>query len=275
MKDFGIELVHTTHTKIILKNNIREIKEANSDTFKSSEQYSELCKKYAIDKNSIKEYFTDITDDFNTVFISNVYLTHNDINIFNINFNIRFLISYPAIQDDSDKILNINEYTKMLEKQLLDIKIINGNCERFSKMEGFDMNITKTHIPYAGLTSLKRSSELCIEYRCTKTVSSNDMAIAKRNYLDSITSEEKDINDCLQKIETKLIDEGITKVERLIDIHPGHEEMNIVIFGFLTNSEIITVAEYNKRNKTLQFDRNGIANAVQAYLDGECDEYLV
>lgn len=77
MKDFGIELAHTTHTKMILKNNIKMVKESNNDTFTSSIQYSELCKKYTIDKDMVKEYFTDITDDFNKILISKGYLTWN------------------------------------------------------------------------------------------------------------------------------------------------------------------------------------------------------
>lgn len=50
---------------------------------------------------------------------------------FDINFNISFIVTYP-------KILKIDDYTEMLEKQLSDIKIIKNNCERFSKMEGYN-----------------------------------------------------------------------------------------------------------------------------------------
>lgn len=136
------------------------------------------------------------------------------------------------------------------------------------------MNIKNTQIPYTGSTSLVRSSELVIEYKFTKTILSNDMVNARNSYLKSLTSDEKNINNCLKKVVSKLIENGIDKAEKLVDIHPGYEEMDNVIFRFLTNSEVIAIAEYYKKDRTLHFDKSGIANALKSYLDDECDEYL-
>lgn len=270
MKDFNIDLIHTTHTKMIIKNNIKLLKESIADTFSSSTQYLELCQKYKIDKDEVKEYFTDITDNFHQVAVSNSYITYNtsDLSHFTIQFTVSFSIS------TSDKVLNIVNYIKLLEKQIDDLELIKQNCNRFSEMEGYTVVKSEVFPGNSYSTTIAHTSKINIDYKFTKIIYSDEMMNARNNYLKSITTDEKNINNCVQKIVDKLIEKGIAKAERLVDIHPGHEEMETVIFGFLTNSEIITIAEYDKKDKTLHFDKNGINSAIQAYIEDECDEYL-
>jgi len=50
--------------------------------------------------------------------------------------------------------------------------------------------------------------------------------------------------------------------------------MDYIIFGFMTNNEIFSIATYNKKEKRLFFERNEMIHAVEYYQQGDCSEYL-
>ena len=50
--------------------------------------------------------------------------------------------------------------------------------------------------------------------------------------------------------------------------------MDYIIFGFMTNDEILSIATYDKIKKKLFFERNDLIHAVEYYQQGECNGYL-
>ena len=50
--------------------------------------------------------------------------------------------------------------------------------------------------------------------------------------------------------------------------------MDYIIFGFMTNDEILNIATYNKKEKRLFFERNEMIHAVEYYQQGDCSDYL-
>ena len=82
--------------------------------------------------------------------------------------------------------------------------------------------------------------------------------------------------EAYQSVIRKLVEMGIPEkdAEKLIDLHPDWEDMDYIIFGFMTNDEILSIATYDKIKKKLFFERNDLIHAVEYYQQGECNGYL-
>ena len=279
MKDFGIELAHTTHTKMILKNNMRVIKEAKAyglshltrGTFLSSDQFKNLENKYKINNAEIKDYFTDVTDEFNLVNILNQFLSYKitDYSKFYSIISLQFRISHHA-----NDILNIEKYTEILKKQILDIESVENNCKRFSKMEGFDYKIDD--IRYSG-------NETVIEYIFNKTIESDELLNAKNKFLEKVIDITPIYNEVINTLlftnDKPLQNDwaNITQIntaKKLINIHPDYLKMDNILFGFNTNDEIIVIANYDKLDGDLHFNDTELKRALKEFKSGNCSDYL-
>ena len=69
---------------------------------------------------------------------------------------------------------------------------------------------------------------------------------------------------------------GIPKkhVKILVEPHPDYDDMDYIIFGFMTNDEIVAGATYEKDKKQLFFDKRELERALDYYENGDCTDYL-
>jgi hypothetical protein len=114
--------------------------------------------------------------------------------------------------------------------------------------------------------------ELRIAIVFQKTIQTDEMERAHKEFIKKDNPE----REAYQSVIRKLVEMGIPgkDVEKLIDLHPDWENMDYIIFGFMTNDEILSIATYDKIKKKLFFERNDLIHAVEYYQQGECNEYL-
>ena len=172
--------------------------------------------------------------------------------------------------------INLKKYSDFIELQSNYIKIFDDCCDRICKSEDLNLN-TKfiLNIPFWGAGgSNKELDDFKLSARFYSYVSTNDLIEAKKKFESTDTP----IKQSYDKISKMLKDKGVLEAERLIDTQDV-EEHGFIMFGFLTNDEIIVLADFYYENP--QTSKDGlvihyeeIERAVREYQSGGCDDYL-
>lgn len=250
---------------------IKSFKKFNESAifFAESDEFKNVLNKHKTPKDLIHDYLMDITDS-NEIEVGNptTYLKRINENSFNVLMIIRLKKIYKNFSYDLDKYLNL------IEEQSEDIKVIKKYCNLICEQEGYNVKYENISIPFLGsVNNTKDVGYLYLDVKFIKIINSSDLDIAYKKYLKS----DNEYKNAYQLVVKKMVESGIPEnnVENLIDIHPEYDEMDMIIFGFLTNDEIIEIAEYNKNTKKLLFEENGIKRSVRDYKNGDCDQYII
>jgi hypothetical protein len=235
--------------------------------FEGSKEFLDIKNKYSLKKEDIKEYIQDLEDN-KDIKIDNFYNTVSKFNDEEITI-ISVLILRKLYKNKSSE---IEEYMSFLKEQLDDINYILSVCESISRSE--DLEIAKLKIgdlPFQGGQNSKESP-LSLSIVFQRTIETDEISKAHKEYMKKDNPE----REAYESVIKELVKYGIPKedAEKLVDLHPDWEDMDYIIFGFLTNNEILSIATYNKELKRLFFERNDMIHAVEYYQDGQCNEYL-
>ena len=237
--------------------------------FEGSTEFLKVRKKYALKKEDILDFLQDLEDERDISYSSfQSRLSKFDNEQIVIKTWINFSKSYKNPK------FELNDYQSFLKEQIKDIDQILITCERIAQVEELQIIQKKVESPpFQGAGANQNDlGELRIAIVFQKTIQTDEMERAHKEFIKKDNPE----REAYQSVIRKLVEMGIPgkDVEKLIDLHPDWENMDYIIFGFMTNYEILPIATYHKIKNKLFFERVELNKALDAYKTGECNEYL-
>jgi len=264
----------------------QKFNESKTIYFEESEEFFSVKDKHRMSDSVIKDYFTDLVDDgfeIKIVVDMKAQSKIEDVEISVDGIRLSYLINLSKKVNNPcetaiylSRSINLKKYSDFIELQSNYIKIFDDCCDRICKSEDLNIN-TKfiLNIPFWGAGgSNKELDDFKLSARFYSYVSTNDLIEAKKKFESTDTP----IKKVYDKISKMLKDKGVLEADRLIDTQDV-EEHEFIMFGFLTNDEIIVLADFYYENP--QTSKDGliihyeeIARAVRYYKDGYCSDYL-
>jgi hypothetical protein len=235
--------------------------------FEGSKEFLDIKNKYSLKKEDIKEYIQDLEDN-KDIKVDNFY---NKVSKFN-DEEITVISVLTLRKLYKNKSSEIEGYMSFLKEQLDDINYILSVCESISRSEDLEIKIIKTgNLPFQGGQNSKESP-LSLSIVFQRTIETDEISKAHKEYMKKGNPE----REAYESVIKELVKYGIPKedAESLVDLHPDWENMDYIIFGFMTDDEIISVATYDKNSKKIFFERNDILRASRIYDEGGCGDYL-
>jgi hypothetical protein len=235
--------------------------------FEGSKEFLDIKNKYSLKKEDIKEYIQDLEDN-KDIKVDNFY---NKVSKFN-DEEITVISVLTLRKLYKNKSSEIEGYMSFLKEQLDDINYILSVCESISRSEDLEIKIIKTgNLPFQGGQNSKESP-LSLSIVFQRTIETDEISKAHKEYMKKGNPE----REAYESVIKELVKYGIPKedAESLVDLHPNWENMDYIIFGFMTDDEIISVATYDKNSKKIFFERNDILKASRIYDEGGCGNYL-
>jgi len=237
--------------------------------FEGSTEFLKVKEKYALKKDDILDLLQDLEDerDISCSSFQSRVSKFDDEQIV-IKTWIHFSKSYKNPK------FELNDYQSFLKQQMDDINQILTTCERIAKVEELEVIQKKVeYIPFWGAgNNQKELDELRLLITFQRVVETDEMIQAHKEFSKRDNPE----REAYEAVIKELVKYGIPQkdAEKLVDLHPDWENMDYIIFGFMTNDEILSIATYNKKENRLFFERNELLKAFRLYDEGECSEYL-
>lgn len=237
--------------------------------FEGSSEFLKVGEKYTLKKDDIQDFLKDLEDETD-VQCESVQSRVNKFDDKEIKIKtwIQLSKSYK-----NPKIL-LNDYQSFLKEQVKDIEQILITCERIAQVEELQIIQKKVESPpFQGAGANQNDlGELRIAIVFQKTIQTDEMGRAHKEFIKRDNPE----REAYKSVIKKLVEMGIPEkdAEKLVDLSPDWEDMDYIIFGFMTNYEILSIATYDKIKKKLFFERVELNKSLDAYQNGECNEYL-
>lgn len=251
--------------------------------FMESDEYNELVSKYKLSDDVIREYFIEILDEGFELKSSTKATKLGDFSTleegrFEVILSLQFDKDYPNPIDRKNlvKRSGVDVYLQFLQDQIDCIQLATRLSSRLEQAEDYESMILGTNVqqvPFWGAgNNTKDYAGLSFTLTFKRTILTNEYDVARNEYENEKTPGKNLLTDVIRE----LVLAGIPKKDarKLVDLHPGHEEMEDIIFGFLTNDQIRVIAHYNKKLKKLSFNEDEVALALNDYETGYCSEYL-
>lgn len=236
--------------------------------FEESDEYRNLLHKYSIKKEDIKDLLDDLSDetDFQCKHVLN--------NIKKITDHSFVLLTTITMFKQYKNPKGFKEHQDYLKLQSSDLDWVMKTAERISHTEETELSSYEIErIPFQGAgNNTSDYDDLDLRVKFEKEILSDEINKAYQNFLKSDNPE----RNAYEQVIKKLIEIGIPEkhANKLIDAHPDYEDMDYVMFGFMTNDEIVAVATYDKDKKQLFFDKRELERALDYYENGDCSDYL-
>lgn len=237
--------------------------------FEGSPEFLNIRNKYALSKSDIQDFLQDLEDERDiscSSFQSRVSKFDDEQIVIKTWINFSKSYKNPKFE--------LNDYQSFLKQQMDDINQILTTCERIAKVEELEVIQKKVeYIPFWGAgNNQKELDGLRLLITFQRVVETDEMVQAHKEF-SKRDNPEKEAYEAVIK---ELVKYGIPQQDagKLVDLHPDWENMDYIIFGFMTNDEILSIATYNKKEKRLFFERNELIHAVEYYQQGECSDYL-
>jgi vacuolar-type H+-ATPase subunit I/STV1 len=237
--------------------------------FEGSTEFLKVRKKYALEKEDILDFLQDLEDERDiscSSFQSRVSKFDNEQIVIKTWINFSKSYKNPKFE--------LNDYQSFLKEQIKDIDQILITCERIAQVEELQIIQKKVESPpFQGAGANQNDlGELRIAIVFQKTIQTDEMERAHKEFIKRDNPE----REAYQSVIKKLVEMGIPEkdAEKLVDLSPDWEDMDYIIFGFMTNYEILSIATYDKIKKKLFFERVELNKSLDAYQNGECNEYL-
>lgn len=237
--------------------------------FEGSTEFLKVKEKYALKKDDILDLLQDLEDERDiscSSFQSRVSKFDDE------QIVIKTCISFSKSYKNPK--FELNDYQSFLKQQMDDINQILTTCERIAKVEELEIIQKKIETaPFQGAgNNQKEYDELIVSITFQRIIETDEMFQAYRDF----TKRDNPDREAYESVIKELVKYGIPQkdAEKLVDLHPDWENMDYIIFGFMTNDEIFSIATYNKKEKRLFFERNEMIHAVEYYQQGDCSEYL-
>ena len=261
----------------------QKFNESKTIYFEDSEEFYSVEDRHKLSDSLIKDYFTDLVDDGFEIQIAVEMKAQSkveDVEMSADGIRLSYLINLSKKVNNPNETakynINLKKYSDFLDLQSNYIKIFDDCCDRICKSEDLNIN-TKfiLNIPFWGAgNSNKELDDFKLSARFYSYVVTNDLIEAKKKF----ESTDSPIKQAYDKIVKMLKDKGVLEANRLIDTQDV-EENEFVMFGFLTNDEIIVLADfYYEESQTskdgLIIHYEELDRAVKDYKDGHCSDYL-
>jgi hypothetical protein len=249
-------------------------------SFRDSDQYKSLIKKWGLSKDDIDNYFDDLNDDNIRIRYDQGIIDHEDktkdiSKYFSIKIVLYFKYKLEKIKsfDNYTTFLNLDSYNLFLKKQIDTLEKIESSVNRF--IDGENLKLESKYssgVPFY-LSQDERRNEMSITYRLSFEVESDDLVKSIKEYTNTPNplGEAKDI------VVNKLINKYGIKPEfadTLIDAHPDYHNMVHIPIGFLTDGEIIVIANFNVEMGKVDFYNNELNRSIEYFYDGYCADIL-
>lgn len=237
--------------------------------FEGSPEFLNIRNKYALNKSDIQDFLQDLEDERDiscSSFQSRVSKFDDEQIVIKTWINFSKSYKNPKFE--------LNDYQSFLKQQMDDINQILTTCERIAKVEELEVIQKRVeYIPFWGAgNNQKELDGLRLMITFQRVVETDEMVQAHKEF-SKRDNPEKEAYEAVMK---ELVKYGIPQQDagKLIDLQPDWENMDYIIFGFMTNDEILSIATYNKKEKRLFFERNDLVHAVEYYQQGDCSDYL-
>lgn len=238
--------------------------------FSESDIYKDLIKNTKIPNSIFDDFLIDLKDDFDMEYVISQIVAAGKITENSVPILILLKISKKYPNSSFDKRTNqhnmdLKKFESFLKSQINDINNINNIVERMCKSENIE-------ILSQSIDNSKSYTELNIHIKMEKLIMTDEFHKAQLEFNKNLPN-----NEIIKKknlIIDKLIKMGVKEDEcsKLIDVHPDYENMDYVIYGFLTDDEIIDIAHYNKESGEVSY--TNIIKAVRYYNLGYCNGIL-
>jgi len=248
----------------------------NTLHFEESDEFEEVLDNYAVADEEIKDFFIDLNDERNIETTkTRSYIRDSKKDSFKVLTVLVFEKHYFNQQRSTRDNIQTKDYLKFLSEQVEDIKSTQEACKHFGKVEGLNLIINEVSmVPFQGAgKNTEDQGMLRIYVSYEKLIESTEMSDAKTKF----QTKENPFKNAINKILEKLVKSGIRSkehAEKLIDVHPDHEEMEDIDIGILTNDEIIVIAYINKNFKDITYVVSALERAVDDYEYGYCSDIL-
>jgi hypothetical protein len=257
--------------------------ESKSIHFEESDEFKSVRDKHRISDSLIKDFFTDLIDegfDLSTSVGMKSINKIEDVELSVDGIRISYYVKISKRIENPNKLgrsqIDLHKYSNFLELQTNYIKTFDLCCERISQSE--DLSIAEKKIiliPFWGAgNSTKESDDFSLTAHFYSYVSTNDLIEARKKFEKT----DSPIKKAYDKIVDILKKRGVSEAERLIDTQDV-EEQGFVMFGFLTNDEIIVLADFHYEEPQTSGDGlvihyEEVDRAIKDYKDGYCSDYL-
>lgn len=248
----------------------RQFNESYVIHFEESQEFQDVKSKHKLSNDVIKDYFTDLIDERGFE-IKDINCGMDGSSITN-KIQLRYHISViKKVQNPiTDRHLEVDNYLNFLEELVKDIKLTNECISRISGSEELNLKFNRiSSVPFCGAAN--NSGDFEIRIVLAQDIETNDLNIAR----DKFEKNDSPVKQAYDKLVKILVKEGVKEAKMLIDIQ-NIEEEECIMFGFLTNDEIIVLADYhyNDPNVGLVIQDSEIIRAITHYQNGYCSEYL-
>jgi len=250
--------------------------EKNTLYFEESDEFEEVLDKYAITDEDIKDFFIDLEDERN---IETKLMRCSITDIKKNSFGLITILSFdkPYLNQKRNKRNHIQsgDYLKFLSEQVEDIKSIQESCKHFGEIEHLNIIFNEvSQEPFQGAgANMEEYGHLRLSVCFEKIIETSEMSEANTKF----QNKENPFKKAIDKIAKELIKAGVKKehASKLLDIHPGYEDMEDIYVGFLTDDEIIVIAYINKTFTDITYLEEEFARAVVDYENGLCVDRLL
>jgi hypothetical protein len=237
--------------------------------FEDSQEFHDVKMKYKLSNDMIKDYFTDLIDERGFE-IKDINCGLGSIkNGIQLSYRISFL---KILQNPEERnSVKSSNYLEFINEQVKDIKLINECLLRFSEVEELNIKFNNViQVPFWGAGgNTKKTSEFEIIASLVQEIETNDLNTARESFKKS----NNPAKVAYYKVIKILQDSGVTPADRLID-SVDHGE-GYIMFGFITDDEIIVIADYHYDSKIgLVIHEDEVDRAISYYEDGYSDGTL-
>lgn len=234
--------------------------------FSDSDELESVKNKHKISDEIIRDYFTELLDE-GAEFKTNCNISGIKDGI-KLYYNIQVSKNIKNPYNPQKHKISEKNYLNFIEEQINFIKKFNECADRFKYGEDVEINFNNiSEAPFWGAgNNSKEFSDISQIIQVIQEIKTDDYRLAKEEFNKKDNPARKAIEDVIKKLEEM----GIKESRQLIDTQ---ENDDIIFIGFLTDDEIIVIATWNEEYGLI-YEEDELANAVNAYEDGYCDEIL-
>jgi len=237
--------------------------------FEESSEWQDVKQKHSLGDSTLKDYFTDLIDDrgFEVVRIIPQMFTLES------GLKIKYTITFSRMIDNPTNkhyFASSETYLNFLNEQSEDLEVLNNCLKRIQDSEDLEIESNGiTNIPFFGAgENLKENTQFEIRIRLVQKVVTNDLVDAKSKF----HSQTNPARESLEKIIKLLEEKGVKEARQLVTTNIV--EGDCILYGFLTDDEIIVVGNFYFDGEKLLIDDSEINLAVKAYKNGDCKDAL-
>ena len=250
--------------------NFKQFESKSALHFGDSQEFNQVKLKHRLSDEVIKDYFSDAIDlDFQIQIICGLQeLTGKKPEEFKLNYVIRLIKYFKNPLDVDKQKSTTNGYIDYLQSVSDSIKSVEECTELIKNSEDLEIVSSEVvQVPFLGAGNhLKENGEIYIVVKLSQSIVSGDLSIARNKFQSTMNP----IKTAYVKVINMLDKAGVIPARELVDtnVYTNDGGREVTMFGFLTDNEIIVIAEFTEPHPGLQIDEAEFKRAVDLYHSG-------